>query len=165
MRVYVTTLGCRLNFSEMERLARELAARGHHVVNAPDDADLCVLNTCAVTTLAEAKSRSLARALARSNSRAPLALTGCYATLAPEPARRLPQVQLVVANDEKDRLADILDAWAGEVAPADLTQPDCSPLRCHTHARLHQGSGWLQQPLHVLHRQRGARSRTQPPQR
>lgn len=128
MRVYVTTLGCRLNFSEMERLARELVARGHHVVNAPDDADLCVLNTCAVTTLAEAKSRSLARALARSNPRARLALTGCYATLAPEPVRRLPQVQFVVANDDKDRLADILAAWADEAAPAELTHPDHSPF-------------------------------------
>lgn len=131
MRVYLETLGCRLNFSEMERLARELSARGHHVVQAPGDADVCVLNTCAVTTTAEAKSRALARALARANSHARLAITGCYATLAPATVQRLPQVRLVVDNREKERLADLLTAWANEFPgrPADeMLQPDRPPF-------------------------------------
>lgn len=131
MRVYLETLGCRLNFSEMERLARELIARGHHVVQAPEEADICVLNTCAVTTTAEAKSRSLARSLARANPRARLAVTGCYATLAPEAVGRLPQVAWVVDNQDKDRLAELLHAWVEELPelPAsELAQPDRPPF-------------------------------------
>ncbi len=131
MRVYLETLGCRLNFSEMERLARELSARGHHVVPAPGDADVCVLNTCAVTTVAEAKSRALARALARANPHARLAITGCYATLAPAAAQRLPQVHLVVDNYEKERLADLLALWADEFPDrpaAEALQPGHPPF-------------------------------------
>ncbi|MCS7220478.1 MAG: tRNA (N(6)-L-threonylcarbamoyladenosine(37)-C(2))-methylthiotransferase MtaB [Anaerolineae bacterium] len=131
MRIYLETLGCRLNFSEMERLARELSARGLHVVQAPSDADVCVLNTCAVTTTAEAKSRALARALARANPHARLAITGCYATLAPTTVQRLPQVRLVVDNREKERLADLLALWAEELPhrPADeVFRPDCPPF-------------------------------------
>lgn len=131
MRVYLETLGCRLNYSEMERLARDLVARGHHVVSSPEEADVCVLNTCAVTTTAEAKSRALARAMARANRRARLVITGCYATLSPEAVRALPQVQLVVENREKDRMAALLDAWAGEfpdLSPEEVTQPDRTPF-------------------------------------
>jgi len=131
MRVYLETLGCRLNFSEIERLARELSTRGHHVVQAPGDADVCVLNTCAVTATAEAKSRARARALARANPRARLAITGCYATLAPDTVQQLPQVRLVVDNRAKERLADLLTSWADEF-PDQLTdtalQPDRSPF-------------------------------------
>ncbi len=131
MRVYLETLGCRLNYSEMERLARDLMARGHHVVASPEEADVCVLNTCAVTVTAEAKSRSLARAMARANPRARLAITGCYATLSPDAVERLPQVRLVVDNQGKDRLAELLEAWAREFPelPAEeLTRPDRSPF-------------------------------------
>ncbi len=131
MRVYLETLGCRLNFSEMERLARELAARGHHVVHAPEEADICVLNTCAVTTMAEAKSRSLARSLAKANPQARLAVTGCYATLSPAAVSRLPRVEWIVDNRQKDQLADLLTSWVGELPelPAtELVQPDRPPF-------------------------------------
>ncbi len=131
MRVYLDTLGCRLNFSEMERLARELATRGHHVVQAPEDADVCVLNTCAVTTTAEAKSRTLARALTKVNPKARLVITGCYATLSPAAARQLPQVYLVAGNQEKDHLADLLASWADEIPDvpvAEALRPDRSPF-------------------------------------
>jgi threonylcarbamoyladenosine tRNA methylthiotransferase MtaB len=131
MRFYLETLGCRLNFSEMERLARQLSVRGHHVVYAPEEADVCVLNTCAVTTMAEAKSRALARSLAKSNPQARLAITGCYATLAPEQIAQLPQVYLIADNQAKDALADTLASWAGEQPdqpPAAVTEPGQAPF-------------------------------------
>jgi threonylcarbamoyladenosine tRNA methylthiotransferase MtaB len=90
-----------------------------------------VLNTCAVTATAEAKSRARARALARANPRARLAITGCYATLAPATVQQLPQVRLVVDNRTKERLADLLTSWADEFPdqPADVSlQPDRSPF-------------------------------------
>jgi threonylcarbamoyladenosine tRNA methylthiotransferase MtaB len=112
MRVFLETLGCRLNYAEMESLGRELAAAGHQLVASPEQADVCVLNTCAVTGEAARKSRQQARQLVRANPTARLALTGCYATLDPETAHALPGVALVVGNQHKERLAELLQPWA-----------------------------------------------------
>lgn len=115
MKVYLEALGCRLNASEMDTLGRQLAAAGHDVVAAPEQADVAVLNTCAVTGEAARKSRQLARKLARANPSARLAVTGCYATLAPEDVARLPNVELVVDNRRKDLLSDLLQPWSIEL--------------------------------------------------
>jgi threonylcarbamoyladenosine tRNA methylthiotransferase MtaB len=115
MNVYLETLGCRLNYSEMESLGRQLAAAGHCVVAAAEQADVCVLNTCAVTGEAARKSRQLARQLARSNPAARLAVTGCYATLAPDAVAGLPNVELVVENRRKDLLAELLQPWSAQL--------------------------------------------------
>ena len=115
MRVYLETLGCRLNYSEMETLGRQLGEIGHEIVSLPEQADVAVLNTCAVTGEAARKSRQLARKLARANPSARLAVTGCYATLAPDDVSRLPNVELVVDNRRKDLLAELLQPWSAEL--------------------------------------------------
>lgn len=115
MKIYLETLGCRLNYSEMESLGRQLTQAGHRVVGAPEQADVCVLNTCAVTGEAARKSRQLARRLARSNPSARLAVTGCYATLAPEAVAGLPNVALVVENRRKELLSELLQPWSTEL--------------------------------------------------
>ena len=115
MRVYLETLGCRLNYSEMETLGRQLGQIGHEIVSLPEQADVAVLNTCAVTGEAARKSRQLARKLARANPTAKLAVTGCYATLAPDDVSRLPNVELVVDNRRKDLLAELLQPWSAEL--------------------------------------------------
>ena len=106
MNVHVRALGCRLNYAEMDALARALAAQGHRLVEAPEQADQIVLNTCAVTQDAVHTSRKLARQLQKAAPNASLMLTGCYAQLAPEAAAALPGVTAVVGNAEKDTLAD-----------------------------------------------------------
>ena len=108
MRIHVGSLGCKLNQSEMDALASQLAAAGHQVVRAPAEADLCVLNTCAVTHVAAQKTRQALRRMHRENSDARLIVTGCYAELMPADLQDLPGVELVVGNQEKDRLADLL---------------------------------------------------------
>lgn len=115
MRVYLETLGCRLNYAEMESLGRELAAAGHQLVASPEQADVSVLNTCAVTGEAARKSRQRARQLARANPATRLALTGCYATLDPETVQALPGVALVVGNQHKELLAELLQPWSAEL--------------------------------------------------
>jgi threonylcarbamoyladenosine tRNA methylthiotransferase MtaB len=129
MKVYLETLGCRLNYSEMETLGRQLVTAGHHVVPAPEQADVCVLNTCAVTGEAARKSRQLARKLARANPTARLAVTGCYATLAPDDTANLPNVALVVENRRKDFLADLLQPWSAELDADSWRRlaPDAAP--------------------------------------
>ena len=108
MRIYVGSLGCKLNQSEMDALARQLAAGGHQVVTAPAEADLCVLNTCAVTHVAAQKSRQALRRMHRDNPQARLIATGCYAQLTPGDLCELPGVEMVVGNREKDQLEELL---------------------------------------------------------
>ncbi len=103
---YLHSLGCRLNQSELEALARQLAAMGHRVVDDPARADICVVNTCAVTAEAERKTRHLLRALARANPQARIAVLGCAATLRPDELASFPNVTWVIPNEEKDRAAE-----------------------------------------------------------
>ncbi len=107
MRVRLETLGCRLNIGEMESLAGQLVAAGHRIVGPGDPADLCVLNTCTVTAAAAKKSRHLLRRLRRDNPSAVLVVTGCWSQLDPGAARAT-GAHLVVPNEDKDRLAEIL---------------------------------------------------------
>ncbi|MCP4538142.1 MAG: tRNA (N(6)-L-threonylcarbamoyladenosine(37)-C(2))-methylthiotransferase MtaB [Chloroflexi bacterium] len=108
MNVYLQSLGCRLNQSELDSLARQFAAAGHTVVSDPALADVCLVNTCAVTAEAERKSRHRTRALARANPQARIAVLGCYATLSPQSCASLPGVDWVVSNEEKDQALDIV---------------------------------------------------------
>ncbi len=119
MRVYLETLGCRLNYAEMATLGRQLAAAGHHLASSAAEADLCVLNSCAVTGQAARQSRQIARQMARINPATKLIITGCYATLAEEAVALLPNVTLVVSNSGKDELLSVIQAVAGDVAPPD----------------------------------------------
>ncbi len=127
MRVRVESLGCRLNIGEMESLARAFARAGHRVVGPGEAVDLIVLNTCAVTHLAARKSRKLLRHLRRTWPQARLVATGCYATLQPARAAAL-GIDLVVANDAKDRLPQVLAA-RGLLRSADaVPPPEAAPI-------------------------------------
>jgi threonylcarbamoyladenosine tRNA methylthiotransferase MtaB len=115
MRVFLETLGCRLNYAEMTALGRKLEAAGYELASSADQADLCVLNTCAVTGEAGRQSRQLARHLARTNPTARLIVTGCYATLEEETVRTLPNVVLVVGNAQKDHLLALVEDLGREM--------------------------------------------------
>jgi len=103
MRVFLDSVGCRLNQAEIESMARQFRAAGHEIVAAAECADLSVVNTCSVTAEAVSDSRSKIRRLARLGG-AQIVATGCWATLQPGQAAELPRVSLVVPNDLKDRL-------------------------------------------------------------
>jgi threonylcarbamoyladenosine tRNA methylthiotransferase MtaB len=104
MKIYLDTIGCRLNQSEIESMARQFRAAGHEIVGAPGQAELAVVNTCAVTNDAAADSRSHIRSIARAGVEKIVA-TGCWATLQPKQAAALPNVLQVVPNARKDQLA------------------------------------------------------------
>ena len=107
MKVYFDTIGCRLNQSEIEQLARQFRADGHLIAQSAAEADLVVINTCTVTGAAASDSRQKIRQAARAG-KARIAVTGCWATLEPERAREIPQVEWVVSNLEKKDLAAIV---------------------------------------------------------
>jgi threonylcarbamoyladenosine tRNA methylthiotransferase MtaB len=114
MRIYLDQIGCRLNYSEMEGLARRLAAAGHTIVHTPEQAQVVVFNSCAVTGGAVRDSRKRVGTLHRAAPEARIALTGCYATLAPEAAKNLPGVALVAENSRKELLPLLLEPWSAE---------------------------------------------------
>ena len=131
MRVYLDQIGCRLNYSEMETLARRLAAAGHQIVDAPELAQMTVFNTCTVTKDAAHTSRRRIRQLHRANPAAHIAVTGCWSTLAPSMAASLPGVALAVDNERKDLLPLLLEPWSADLEDAaDLARmgPDGSPF-------------------------------------
>jgi threonylcarbamoyladenosine tRNA methylthiotransferase MtaB len=103
MKIHLDTIGCRLNQSEIETLARQFDAAGHDLVGSPDKADLTVVNTCDVTVAAAADSRKKIRAAARAGS-TKIVVTGCWATMNPGAALGLPSVSQVVLNEAKDSL-------------------------------------------------------------
>jgi threonylcarbamoyladenosine tRNA methylthiotransferase MtaB len=98
LRVRILTLGCKVNQCDSEEIARGLAARGCAVVE--DEAEVYVVNTCTVTSTADAKARKLIRKLAREHPGATVIVTGCLAARDPEGVRGLPGVVGVVKKEE-----------------------------------------------------------------
>ncbi len=108
MRVFLDTVGCRLNQAEIERMGRQLRAAGCEIVASADDADFVIVNTCTVTNEAASDSRAAVRRAARAGAKNIL-VTGCWATLEPQAAAALPSVTRVIPNSQKDHLvADLL---------------------------------------------------------
>ena len=103
MKVYLDSVGCRLNQSEIELFANQFRGAGHVLVAGPADADLVVVNTCVVTTQAASDSRQKARQAARAGAKN-IVLTGCWATVDKQTALSLPNVSSVITNDRKDFL-------------------------------------------------------------
>lgn len=123
MKVFLDTIGCRLNQSEVETMARQLLANGHEVVNDAAAADTVILNTCAVTHEAARDARKLTRRFHRTNPAANIVLTGCYATIAPQELERLDGVTQVVANRHKTQLIQLLDPQANLDLPIFEQEP------------------------------------------
>jgi len=107
MKVHLRTLGCRLNQSEIDTMARQFQQQGHEVVDDPARADWFVVNTCAVTNEATASSRQVIRELGRANPNGQITVTGCYAQISPDEIGVLPNVARVVDNEAKDRLVEL----------------------------------------------------------
>lgn len=117
MKVFLNSIGCRLNQSEIETLGRQLLAQGHEIVTEAAAADKVVINTCAVTSQAARDARSQTRRIQRQNGDTEIFLTGCYATIAPQELKQLNGAITVVANKDKDRLIQIIDPAGNENTP------------------------------------------------
>jgi threonylcarbamoyladenosine tRNA methylthiotransferase MtaB len=105
MKIYLDMVGCRLNQSEIEKLAFNLRAAGHLIVSKPEKAEIAIVNTCTVTASAAADSRKVIRRIARAGCRRIIA-TGCLSTVDPYQVLNLPSVTDLVPNEEKEELVD-----------------------------------------------------------
>ncbi|MGC8834075.1 MAG: tRNA (N(6)-L-threonylcarbamoyladenosine(37)-C(2))-methylthiotransferase MtaB [Armatimonadota bacterium] len=108
-------MGCKVNQYESARIAEELWERGFDIAEGDEPLDVCVVNTCSVTQVAAAKSRNAIRRIRRRCPRALIVVTGCGTEADRSAVESVPEIDLVVANREKDRIADyILERFAGQ---------------------------------------------------
>ncbi|MEG0949453.1 MAG: tRNA (N(6)-L-threonylcarbamoyladenosine(37)-C(2))-methylthiotransferase MtaB [Bacteroidales bacterium] len=95
------TLGCKLNFAETSAIGKVLKENGVRKARNGEVADVCVVNTCSVTELADKKCRQTIRKIAKKNPGAFIVVTGCYAQLKPEAVADIPDVDLVLGAEQK----------------------------------------------------------------
>lgn len=105
MLIAAHTLGCKLNFAETSDLLRRLVAEGHTVVGWGERADLYIVNTCTVTSVAEKKCRTAIRQAHRQNPDASIVVMGCFAQVAKDEIEKMPGVTQVLGNDSKRLLS------------------------------------------------------------
>ncbi len=106
--VSIVTLGCKTNQFESAAMLEQLQAAGYEKVDFTAGADLVVVNTCTVTAATDSQSRNLIRRARRLNPQSRVVVTGCYAQIDPQSLSELPGVALVIGNQEKSRLLEVL---------------------------------------------------------
>ncbi len=116
------TLGCKLNFSETSTFGQMLHEMGVRTADKAEKADLCLINTCSVTEVADSKCRQAIRKMVKENPDSFVIVTGCYAQLEAETVAKIEGVDLVLGSNEKANLIDYLsNAWSNQLRKGDIT--------------------------------------------
>ena len=119
MKIAFTTLGCKLNFAESSSIGKALLERGYTRAQRGEEADLCIINTCTVTNMADHKDRQAIHRIRRQNPNAIIIVTGCYAQLKPEEIADMNEVDYVLGQNEKFNIPQFI-----EQLEAGLRSPD-----------------------------------------
>ena len=110
-KVVYYTLGCKLNFAETSTIGKMLSQRGVIKTKSGEKADICIINSCSVTELADKKCRQTIRRISRQHPNACIVVTGCYAQLKSEEVGAIEGVDMVLGAAEKMDLPDRLEAF------------------------------------------------------
>lgn len=102
------TLGCKLNFSETFTIGMMLKKAGIRTTRKGEKADICIINTCSVTEVAEKKCRQAIHRLVKQHPGAYVVVTGCYAQLKPNQVAKIDGVDIVLGADQKGELLNYL---------------------------------------------------------
>ena len=109
MTIRFVTLGCKLNFAESSAIGKTLLERGYARAKANEEADVCVVNTCSVTDVADHKGRQAIHRIRRQNPNAVLIVTGCYAQLKPQEISEIDGVDYVLGQDAKFHIPELVE--------------------------------------------------------
>jgi threonylcarbamoyladenosine tRNA methylthiotransferase MtaB len=134
MKVHLKMLGCRLNQSEIDMMARQFEQQGHEITEDPEEAEQIVVNTCAVTNEASRSSRKLIRDLHQANDSAEITVTGCYAEISPNEIKVIDGVKRIVNNAEKDALVSQITGQKLESFDLEPHARDSRPMGSRTRA-------------------------------
>ncbi|WP_276853074.1 tRNA (N(6)-L-threonylcarbamoyladenosine(37)-C(2))-methylthiotransferase MtaB [Enterocloster lavalensis] len=104
-------LGCKVNAYETEAMQQQLEARGYEIVPFDQKADVYIINTCSVTNIADRKSRQMLHRAKKMNPDSVVVAAGCYVQVAADALKEDAAVDIIVGNNQKARLADILDEF------------------------------------------------------
>ena len=108
-------LGCKVNAYETEAMEQQLKERGYEIVPFDEKADVYIINTCSVTNIADRKSRQMLHRAKKLNPESVVVAAGCYVQVASEELKKDASVDIVIGNNKKAELADILDEYLGNV--------------------------------------------------
>lgn len=129
------TLGCKLNFAETSTIGKILSERGIRRALSGEIPDMCVINTCSVTELADKKCRQTIRRIINKYPAALIIVTGCYAQLKSDEIAKIDGVDIILGSEQKLEISAYIDAWLKEhkqtivITPSkDIRQfsPSCS---------------------------------------
>jgi len=128
LKVALTTLGCKLNFSETSTISRQFIDAGYHIVKFDQISDIYIINTCSVTQNADKQFRNLVSKALTINSKAFIIAIGCYAQLKPEEVAKLSGVDLVLGSKEKFKILDYINDLnkndLGEIHSCEISETD-----------------------------------------
>ena len=108
-KVAFCSLGCKVNQYETNAMAQSFIERGYKVVEFDEFADIYIVNTCTVTSIADKKSRQMLRRAKEINKNSVLVACGCYAQVAPEEVKKIDEIDLIVGNNEKKDIIEIIE--------------------------------------------------------
>jgi len=128
LKVALTTLGCKLNFSETSTISRQFLDAGYDIVKFDQISDIYIINTCSVTQNADKQFKNLLSKALKINSKAFIIAIGCYAQLKPEELAKLTGVDLVLGSKEKFKILDYLNDLnknnLGEIHSCEISETD-----------------------------------------
>ena len=119
-KVAFCSLGCKVNQYETNAMAQKFIAHGYEVVEFDEYADVYIVNTCTVTNVADRKSRQMLRRAKEINKDATLVACGCYAQVAKEELKKIPEIDLIIGNNEKNDIIQIVENHIAQKGAEDL---------------------------------------------
>ena len=115
-RVAISTLGCKTNQFESAAMIEQLKAAGYLVVPFTEPSDIYIVNSCTVTARTDAETRRLIRRARRLNPASRIIATGCYAQVAPGELEKMPELDCVLGNQEKQNISILMDSTVNSVS-------------------------------------------------
>ncbi|MCE5226235.1 MAG: tRNA (N(6)-L-threonylcarbamoyladenosine(37)-C(2))-methylthiotransferase MtaB, partial [Porphyromonadaceae bacterium] len=128
------TLGCKLNFAETSTIGKTLASQGIRKVRNGEKADICVINTCSVTELADKKCRQAIRRIGKQHPGAFMVVTGCYAQLKPEEVASIEGVDLVLGAEQKLDILSYLENLNKKNEGGAIVASETKDIRTFSHS-------------------------------
>ena len=114
LKVALHNLGCKVNAYETEAMAQKLEDAGYEIVPFNEKADVYIINTCSVTNMADRKSRQMLHKAKKMNEDAVVVAAGCYVQTATEKLLEDLSVDILIGNNKKKDLVDILENFLAE---------------------------------------------------
>ena len=109
--VAFVTLGCKVNQYETNAMTQKFIENGYKILEHHEKADIYIVNTCTVTNMSDRKSRHMLRKMKEQNQEAIIVAVGCYAQVAKEEIEKIPEIDLVLGNNEKVKIVELVEKY------------------------------------------------------